>query len=225
MITGHWFHGGKVRQIAPKFQDPLPCTGPCSPFNLPPLALRLLVLHCLTITLEEIQERQEQLRQEILERECLLAALEVLQKHAAPSRGSKTIDIGALFPALLANPKAISSTRRLTLLESAPVALPPPPPPEPYIHPELKQLGTWHGSNTMAVQWAIDRLTSDYTLKDIHALLKREGRPLQSAEISVILSRLKTRGPIVDIRPGNGRKPSIFRKPQLASNEQTEAAA
>ena len=179
----------------------------------------------MTITLEEIQERKEQLRQEILERECLLAALEVLQKHATASRGSNTIDIGALFPALLANPEAVSSARQLTLLESAPVALPPPPPPEPYMHPELKRLGSRHGVNTMAVQWAIDRLTGDYTLQDIQALLKQEGRPLQSAEISVILSRLKTRGKIAEIRRGNGRAPAIFRKQQLATDEQTETAA
>ncbi len=180
----------------------------------------------MTITLDEIQERKEQLRQEILERECLLAALEVLQKHATASRGAKTIDIGALFPALLANPEAVSSARQLTLLESAPIALPPPPPPEPYIHPELKEIGTWrHGSNTLTVLWAIDRLTGDYTLKDIHALLKQEGRLLQSAEISVILSRLKSRGKIAEIRCGNGRTPSIFRKPQPANDEQTEDAA
>ena len=185
----------------------------------------MLVLHCMTITLEEIQERKEQLRQEILERECLLAALEVLLKHATTSRGSKTIDFGALFPALLANPEAASSARQFTLLESAPVALPPPPPAEPYIHPELKGFGSRHGRNTMAVQWAIYRLTGDYTLKDIHTLLQREGYHIRSAEISVILSRLKKRGKIVEIRCGYGRKPSIFRKPQLASDEQTEAAA
>jgi hypothetical protein len=54
----------------------------------------------MTIALEEIQERKEQLRQEILERECLLAALEVLHKHATASRGSKTIDTGTVFRAL-----------------------------------------------------------------------------------------------------------------------------
>jgi hypothetical protein len=77
----------------------------------------------------------------------------------------------------------------------------------------------------MAVQWAIDRLTGDYTLKDIYALLTREGYHIRSAEISVILSRLKTRGKIAEIRCGNGRTPSIFRKPQLATDEQTEGAA
>ena len=177
------------------------------------------------ITLDEIQERKEQLRQEILERECLLAALEVLHKHATASRGSKTIDIGALVPALLANQEPVSPARQLTLLESAPVELPPPSPPVRYVHPDLEKLGSWHGSNTMAVQWAIDRLTGDYTLQDIQALLTKEGRLMQSAEISVVLSRLKKRGKIAEIRCGNGRKPSIFRKPQLATDEQTEAAA
>ncbi len=179
----------------------------------------------MTITLDEIQERREHLRQEILERECLLAALEVLHKHAAASHGSKTIDLAALFPALLASQGAASPARQVTLVESAPVTLPPPKPPARYIHPELEKVVYRHGGNTMAVQWAIERMTCDYTLQDIHALLTREGLPMRSAEISVVLSRLKGRGKIVEIRRGNGRTPAIFRASQPASEEQTEAVA
>ncbi|MEQ1841649.1 MAG: hypothetical protein ABL994_14675 [Verrucomicrobiales bacterium] len=179
----------------------------------------------MTLTREEIEERKEQLRQEILERECLLAALEVLLKHASASRGSQPIDVGAFLPAFLASPGPTPSARQVTLVESAPAALPPPPPPEPYMHPELKGFRNRHGANTAMVQWAIHRLSGDYTLQDIHALLKQEGRILQSAEISVVLSRLKRRGKITEIRHGNGRTPAIFRKPQPPSAEQTEAAA
>ncbi len=179
----------------------------------------------MTLTLPQIEERKEHLRQEILERECLLATLEVLRKHVAASGGSKTIDLATLFPSWLPEREAASPTRQVTLLEAAPQALPPPPPPEPYMHPELKKIRNWHGANTMSVEWAIARLTGDYTLQDIQALLAREGRRLQGAEISVILSRLKKRGKIEEIRAGFGRKPSVFRKAPEAGSSETAAAA
>lgn len=179
----------------------------------------------MTLTLQQIDERKEHLRQEILERECLLATLDVLRKHVAASGGSKTIDLATLFPGWPSEREATPPTRQVTLLEAAPQALPPPPPPEPYMHPELKKIGSWHGANTMRVEWAIARLTGDYTLQDIQALLAREGRRLEGAEISVILSRLKQRGKIEEIRCGIGRKPSIFRKPPEADSSATTAAA
>ncbi|MEO6740058.1 MAG: hypothetical protein ABIP20_07390 [Chthoniobacteraceae bacterium] len=181
----------------------------------------------MTLTRDEIEERKEQLRQEILERECLLAALEVLSKYVAANRGCNPVDVGALLPGLLAHPGTVTPTREIPLLESAPAALPPPAPrvPIPPVHPELQKLGGGHGVYTAMVQWAIGRLTGDYTLQDIHAVLTREGRALQTPEISVILSRLKKRRQIIQIHRGNGRTPSIFRKPPLVSNEPTEAAA
>ena len=75
----------------------------------------------------------------------------------------------------------------------------------------------------MAIRWAIEQLTGDYTLQDIQALLTREGRRVKSAEISVVLSRLKSRGKITEIRCGIGRKPSIFRKSSESSGDQTHA--
>ncbi len=135
------------------------------------------------------------------------------------------MDVGALLPAFLTQPRATSPARQVTLLESAPVALPAPPRPERYVHPELKDFGNPHGINTTIVRWAIARLMGDYTLQDIHAVLTREGRPLQTAEISVVLSRLKKRRKIVEIHRGNGRRPSIFRKSPLVSNVPADAAA
>ena len=55
----------------------------------------------MTLTRDEIEERKEQLRQEILERECLLAALDVLHKHACGDRTTRPIDVSAFLPALL----------------------------------------------------------------------------------------------------------------------------
>jgi hypothetical protein len=180
----------------------------------------------MTLTITEIEENKERLRQEIMERECLLAALEVLHKHATARRGAKSIDLGGIFPTLLPGMATTLPAGQVALLESAPAALPPPPPPKSYIHPDLEKFGVnRHGSNTVAVQWAIERLTGDYTLQGIQALLAREGRRLRSAEISVVLSRLKKRGKITEIQCGYGRKPSIFRKSPGNSGNETPADA
>lgn len=55
--------------------------------------------------------------------------------------------------------------------------------------------------------------------------LAREGCPLQSAEISVVLSRLKRRGKITEIQCGIGRTPSIFRKSPAGSGDPALVAA
>lgn len=223
-----WSLGGGKALLLRGFGRP---TGACKalfPRNrqiLPCLALLLLVLHRMTLTSDEIQSRKDQLRQEILERECLLAALEVLHKHATGARGSRTIDVGALLPALLGHAAEPAPAREITLVETPAPTLPPPPPPKPYVHPELEALRNSHGQNTRFVQWAIDRLTGDYTLADIQALLKKEGRPITGAEISVVLSRLKKRREIIEIHCGIGRKPSIFRKPPPAEADAAQAAA
>ena len=179
----------------------------------------------MTVTLHEINARQKHLRQEILERECLLATLEVLRKHVAAHGSSKSIDLSALFPAWCPTHETASPARQVTLLASAPAALPPPAPPEPYIHPDLQPFTNRHGGNTMVVQWAIERLTGDYTLQEIRALLTREGCIIESAEISVVLSRLKRRGKITAIEGGSGRRPSIFRNSPASSGESTLAGA
>lgn len=186
--------------------------------------MHVLVLHCMTLTLEELEQRKEQLRHEIMERECILAALEVLHRHAAGGRSSKTIEVSTFLPALLTFPGS-------TPIDSAPIevpkpaALPPPPPPERYIHPELKEIGYWQGRNTRLVQWAIRQLPGEFTIKDIFALLEKEGGRLESPEISVVLSRLKQRKEIVEIREGRGRTPAVFRNPSAAAAEKLDAAA
>ena len=192
---------------------------------LPAQALHLLVLHCMTLTRDEIEERKEQLRQEILERECVLAALDVLHKHACGDRSTRPIDVGAFLPALLRSASVALPATQVPLLESGPVQAPQLPRPEPYMHHELKGFWNRHGGYTATVLWAINRLSGDYTLNDIHALLAQEGRPLQKSEISVILTRLKRQRKIVEIQRGNGRKPAVFHKPQVSGDQQSEAAA
>jgi hypothetical protein len=71
-------------------------------------------------------------------------------------------------------------------------------------------------------------MTNDYSLHDLAALLAREGRSLRNIEISVVLSRLKARGEIEEIRPSAGPKPALFRRrdrgtsPEPASTDTTK---
>lgn len=82
---------------------------------------------------------------------------------------------------------------------------------------ELKELKERSGTNVALVTWAIGRMTDDFSLRDIAALLAREGCRLKRVKISVVLTRLKTRGQIIEIGRGLGRKGSTFRKPEPAT--------
>ena len=83
-----------------------------------------------------------------------------------------------------------------------------------YVHPELVAFQSGcHGQDTELVRWAIRHITDDYSLHDISALLKQEGSPLASPKISVVLTRLRSRGEIEEIKRSAGPKPAIFRKP------------
>ena len=57
-------------------------------------------------------------------------------------------------------------------------------------------------------------ITDDYDLRDIQELLKREGSPLKSAQISVVLTRMKGRGEITEIGGAAGPHPALFRRPE-----------
>ena len=173
----------------------------------------------MNVTLDEIVEHQHRFRQEIVERECVIAALEVLRTHMASGRASRSIDLGSLVSALLPSATEAVRPERPALPAPSVPALPPVPPPPPiewYIHPELEVLRKRHGANGLQVRWAIQRMADDYTLRDIEALLRQEGVILSPAEISVVLTRLKQRGDVEEIRPGQGRTPAIFRQPATA---------
>jgi hypothetical protein len=171
------------------------------------------------LTLDEIVEHEERLRREIVERECLLAAFKVRHGHVANGHGPKSLELASLVSALTPSQPAVD----LPELPAATPALSPPPPPQEYIHPELKAIGSRFGNGTKIVGWAIQRMTDDFSLRDIAALLKREGCPMRSAKVSVVLTRLKSRGQIEEIQRSSGPIPAIFRKPENVITPPTES--
>lgn len=180
----------------------------------------------MSLTLDEIKQQQGRLQAEIAERECGLAILKALHDYAVGGRNPQTLDSNLLRSVFTG-----STSSPLQLNEAAnekPVvrALPPPPPVKRYIHPELEtpDYRRLHGRNGKLVQWAIARMTEDFSLRDIAALLHREGSDMGLPEISVVLTRLKGRGEIQEVRRGNGRTPTIFAKPASAAADQTPIA-
>ena len=168
----------------------------------------------MTPTLEEIALHQARVRAEIMRGECILATLDVIAKHMANGRAPSSFDLEVLLPGFSASAR----THELKEISPpAPVALlpTPPSPAERYIHPELEATGHAHGSYTKMVRWAIGQMTRDYSLYHISALLAREGRTLSSAHISVVLSRLKSRGEIEEVRAAQGPIPALFRRPEI----------
>jgi hypothetical protein len=181
------------------------------------------------LTLDEIVDHEERLRREIVERECLLAAFKVLHGYAANGQGPKLLELGSLVSALAPSTPQNPLEERTASLPPAPAALPAVAPVPPYMHPELHAIGNRFGSNSKIVWWAIQRMTEDYSLHDIAALLEGEGRPMRSSEISVVLTRLKSRGEIEEVKRSSGPIPAVYRKPESVtppetnSTEQTDA--
>ncbi len=175
-------------------------------------------------TTDEITELQERLRHEIMERECALAALHVIQTHTTSGRGPKEINLGAFVSGLFAGAPKTAVAQLAAPTAPAAAALPPPPPPKRYIHAELEELGRFGAFHTEYVRWAITRMTTDYSLHDLEKLLRREGYVLSTAQISVVLTRLKKRGEIEEIAMSYGPNPARFRGPHNTPPTPTEAA-
>ncbi|MDQ6624930.1 MAG: hypothetical protein M3Y69_02135 [Verrucomicrobiota bacterium] len=183
----------------------------------------------MTTTLDEILQCEDRLHAEIAERECLLAAVNVLKGYAEKGRSLRGLELGALGKALL------TTDGTKTLLLAAPAEKPadvaPPPPalprPKPYRHPELEKLcpPNLHGRDTMAVRWAIERMTGDFTLIDIAKLLKTEGQPMGNPKISVVLTRMQRHGHIQVIEYGRGPVPTVFRNPNVTDETPVAEAA
>ncbi|MGI9086532.1 MAG: hypothetical protein ACR2HH_02135 [Chthoniobacterales bacterium] len=136
------------------------------------------------LTLDEIVEHKDRLHREIVERECLLAAFDVMHQYVTSGRAPKSMELGGLFSGLL--PSHLNGELK-ELAAPAPVSPPRPAPPR-YVNPELKMLMRGHDGDTRLVRWAIERMTDDYSLLDLAALLGREGRPLKNA---LVLTRLR----------------------------------
>jgi hypothetical protein len=169
----------------------------------------------MTLTIDEVLRCEERLQTEIVERECVLAAIKVLKEHAHKGQSLTGLDSGVLGWALQRSP----ATKTLLLEATAEPAVPKPAPalprPKPYIHPELESLsGGMYGRDTRVVSWAIARMSEDFTLNDISKLLKREGSGILNAQISVVLTRLKRNGRIQEVKCGRGPNASVFRKPE-----------
>jgi hypothetical protein len=174
----------------------------------------------MTITLDQLLEHQDRLRREIVERECLLAAFDVLQGYMAKGKGPASVELGTLVSALARFTPALSLPEEAaTVPVPVPAILPAPPPVKRYVNPEFETFQfRGHGRNSKLVWWAIQRMTADYSLRDIQTLLEREGGNLRSAEISTVLTRLKARGEIEEIRRSAGPYPALFRGPENQSD-------
>jgi hypothetical protein len=168
----------------------------------------------MSLTLEEIVTHQNRLRREIVERECLLAAFNVLHGYFTSGQGPTNLELGSLVSAL-------GNSAPLIALQDAPAPVAPAPLPAAvtaphYIHPDLQAIGRGLGRYTALVKWAIEQMTVEFSLRDIEKLLRREGVPIKSASISVVLTRLKRRGEITEVAGSAGPHPAVFRKPETA---------
>jgi hypothetical protein len=197
----------------------------CMSSNSFRLALHLLGMQCMTLTIDDVLQCEERLQAEIVERECVLAAIKVLKEHAHKGRCLTGLDSGVLGWALQRSPATKTLLLEATAEPAVPEPSPAPPRPKPYIHPELEPLSHGrYGTDTRVVSWAIGRMTENFTLKDISKLLKREGNPMHNAKISVVLTRLKRNGRIQEIECGRGPNASVFRKPESSFNSPVPAA-
>ena len=172
-------------------------------------SIALACLAVMPLTLEEITEREEGLRQEIAEREHLLTAYQLIRSDRAKLVGT-------------ASARALASTAPVHCLEDRAEPSTSPAFIAPKINPELYALRSDYGGNGNAVWWAIQQMTEDYSLRDIAGLLEREGSAMRSAEISVVLTRMKKRGQIEEIKWGRGRRGSVYRKPAGATAPEAE---
>jgi hypothetical protein len=178
------------------------------------------------LTLDEIIGHEKRARREIAERECLLAALKVLRGYAEQGDTPASTEGDTLIPIPFPFTFQLAWKELDAPLQAAPETPPAPMRPPPYMHPELKAIGGVNGSSRMVVEWAISRMTDDYTVRDLAALLIREGRPMQSDHISLILARMKNRGEIEQLKPSSGATPAVYRKAADANprNEESDAA-
>jgi hypothetical protein len=178
----------------------------------------------MSITLDELIQCEERLQTEIMERECILAAVRVLRSHAARGQSIASMDLGLLRSALL------PSTGKALIVEpkvEEPV-IPSPaplPPPKPYRHPELEELTRYHATNVAIVRWGIGQVNTDFSVQHLYKLLEREGYRLSGAQISTVLTRMRKNGEIQEVVQSSGPIGTIFRRPASATLHSSAAVA
>ncbi len=151
------------------------------------------------LSLKEIAEHEEALRQEIAEREHLLGAYQRMRADRENALGlPPRLIVGATTVPSLA-PAAPSVAPSV----AAPVA--------PYRNVELYARSTGHGGTGRAVKWILRQITDEFTVHDVAALLQCEGAPMPIARLSTVLNRMKGYGEITEISNGRGRRPSVYR--------------
>lgn len=151
------------------------------------------------MTLEELSVREAGLRQEIAERERLLAAYQLIradwEKSAAGARDTAVFDEP--------EPEAYAEPSAPCVLAAAPVDVLP--------EPSLQALSKGYGGGIRVVTWAIRQMPGDFTVHDLEAVLRQGGYGMRVAKVSVVLHRMKAEGKIEEVTTGRGRTPSLFR--------------
>lgn len=151
------------------------------------------------MTLEEITMRQAELRQEIADRERLLAAYQLIQADWEESLPATSDTVAPDEP----EPQGYPGPAAPVVLSAAPVQVLP--------EANLQALSQGYGGRIRLVTWAIRQMPGDFTVHDIAAVLQQAGYRTRVAEVSVVLHRMKKEQKIEEVRTGHGRTASLFR--------------
>ena len=165
------------------------------------------------LTLEEITAREEDLRQEIAEREHLVAAYQLIRADLEKARPAACDAVAAREP----EPEARPEPEAPRVLPAAPVHVLP--------QVNLQALSQGYGGGIRLVTWAIRQMPGDFTVRDLAAALRQAGCPMRIAKISVVLNRMEDEGKIEEVTKGRGRTPSLFRATARAIAVPLELAA
>ena len=150
------------------------------------------------LTLEEIRAREEDLRQEIAEREHLVAAYQLIRVDLEKARPAPDA-VAFQEP----EPETHPDPAAPCVLPAEPVCVLP--------QANLQALSQGYGGGIRVVTWAIRQMAGDFTVRDIAAELRQAGCPIRIQKISVVLNRMEDEGKIEEVTKGRGRTPSLFR--------------
>lgn len=134
-------------------------------------------------TVEELRKKEDELAQEIAERQQLIEAYRRVREDLSRKHGGVN---GAQEPDdnLLLVPHHGNGT--------------------------VKEVA--YGDTTRLIRSAISKMTSNYTIRDLHQYLRVRGYQTGMVAIANVLMRLKKSGEIKEAEPGRGRRPAVFRR-------------